>query len=517
MYLSQTSESLGDYLEAYEPYWQDLSDNAEELFEYEDRTLFSTWNLSLDRVRARDPDAAELMHFLAYFGAQRINFELFQPAALAQTFPWLSMLTENKRRFQRAMALLQEYSLVEASANGYSLHNCVHDWTLQTLNREPSEGHFWMAVHCIASRVQHHLHRTAWKVNRSLVEHAVRLEHNRFSNFLEAKNLDDWRLSNLHSLGILFLRQDDYSRAETLYKKVLIQKEKNLGRDNLSVLQVVTGLADLYCYQGKYECAEQMYQRVLIGREKALGPSHNLVLKTCASLGTVSCAQGRTEDAERFLSRVLEGQKSLPPDDILSTYTIYGLGLVYMHQGDMAKAEIYSQTALTGFETAFGRDSQRTLATVQNLGELYLIQERIAEAEKMYERVLTDGRGVLGPNNVLILNAAFGLAKVYTWQNRSEQLWPEAIMGFKSGTRDLSRLRAIYELGRLYHDQNMVAKVEQIYQQLLEGYQKKFGSDHRCTKSTAFYLATLYRNEGKTPEAELIESNYDWSDLSLTE
>jgi hypothetical protein len=80
VYLSQTSESLGEYLDAYERYWQDLSDNAEELLEYEDRTLFSTLNLSLDRVRARDPHAAELMRFLAYFGANRIEFELFQPA-----------------------------------------------------------------------------------------------------------------------------------------------------------------------------------------------------------------------------------------------------------------------------------------------------------------------------------------------------------------------------------------------------------------------------------------------------
>lgn len=50
MYLRQTNESAHDYLEAYETHWQELSDNAEELLEYEDRTLFSTWNLSLAHV-----------------------------------------------------------------------------------------------------------------------------------------------------------------------------------------------------------------------------------------------------------------------------------------------------------------------------------------------------------------------------------------------------------------------------------------------------------------------------------
>jgi hypothetical protein len=51
----------------YERSWQDLSEDAEELVEYENRTLFSTWNLSLTQVHTQDANAVELLRLLAYF------------------------------------------------------------------------------------------------------------------------------------------------------------------------------------------------------------------------------------------------------------------------------------------------------------------------------------------------------------------------------------------------------------------------------------------------------------------
>ena len=78
-YLGQTVESVDEYLHSYEEYWDELDETVEELIEYEDRTLFSTWNLSLTRVRAQYPEVAELLRLLAYFGREGINFNLLAP------------------------------------------------------------------------------------------------------------------------------------------------------------------------------------------------------------------------------------------------------------------------------------------------------------------------------------------------------------------------------------------------------------------------------------------------------
>jgi hypothetical protein len=189
MYLSQTTGSVGEYLEAYEECWQELCEDAEELLEYEDRTLFSTWNLSLTQVQAQDAEAAELLRLLAYFGAENIKYELFRDADVSD-LPWLAVLTSNKRRFERAMARLCDYSLVENRMGSYSLHACVHDWTLQALNQKINKQYYLLAINCVASRVRLENEWDYWLANHALVHHAIRFEHNRLSNSIDGEALD---------------------------------------------------------------------------------------------------------------------------------------------------------------------------------------------------------------------------------------------------------------------------------------------------------------------------------------
>ncbi|KAL9626500.1 MAG: hypothetical protein Q9204_007251, partial [Flavoplaca sp. TL-2023a] len=66
-YISQTADSFGEYLHMYEQSWEELAKNSDGLMEY-DRTLYSTWNLSLKQVAAQDPEAAELFRLMGYLG-----------------------------------------------------------------------------------------------------------------------------------------------------------------------------------------------------------------------------------------------------------------------------------------------------------------------------------------------------------------------------------------------------------------------------------------------------------------
>jgi hypothetical protein len=113
---------VDEYLHIYEEYWHELDDTAEELVEYGDRTLFSTWNLSLAHVRAQHPDVAELLSLLAYFGNEGIDYHLLE-AGKEANLEWLSPLTINQRQFNHAMARLHDYSLVEMAEGSYYMHS----------------------------------------------------------------------------------------------------------------------------------------------------------------------------------------------------------------------------------------------------------------------------------------------------------------------------------------------------------------------------------------------------------
>ena len=111
-YLNQTACSLGDYLDLYNGSWNDLGQYSDGLLDYEDRTLYSTWNLSLQQVRSQDPEAAELLRLMAYLDNQDVWYELFQAGTKDLGLWWLDVV-KNKIRFDRAMSKLHDYSLVE--------------------------------------------------------------------------------------------------------------------------------------------------------------------------------------------------------------------------------------------------------------------------------------------------------------------------------------------------------------------------------------------------------------------
>ncbi|KAI4166439.1 MAG: hypothetical protein LQ343_008052 [Gyalolechia ehrenbergii] len=94
-YISQTADSFSDYLEMYDQSWKELAENSDGLIEYDDRTLYSTWNLSLKQVAAQDPEAAELVRLMGYLGNADLWFELFQKGA--ESAPdWFCNITKSK-------------------------------------------------------------------------------------------------------------------------------------------------------------------------------------------------------------------------------------------------------------------------------------------------------------------------------------------------------------------------------------------------------------------------------------
>src|SRR5271155_3273218 len=117
-YLSQTADSFGDYLRLYNTSWDDLDEHSHRLFDYENRTLYSTWNISLTQVRDQDAAAAELLRLMAYLDNQDLWYELFHAGSADQPL-WWSEVLKSRARFNRAMSTLHSYSLVEVRAGSY--------------------------------------------------------------------------------------------------------------------------------------------------------------------------------------------------------------------------------------------------------------------------------------------------------------------------------------------------------------------------------------------------------------
>jgi hypothetical protein len=111
-YLDQVAVSLSDYLRLYKQSWAQLHESSPELDSYEDRILYSTWQISFNHVKQQNNLSAMLLCFWAYFDSQDLWLELLQRSN-SNDPDWVRELTKDELSFYGAMRVLTNHGLVE--------------------------------------------------------------------------------------------------------------------------------------------------------------------------------------------------------------------------------------------------------------------------------------------------------------------------------------------------------------------------------------------------------------------
>jgi tetratricopeptide (TPR) repeat protein len=394
-YLYQVSTSFADYIGLYNAPWLRLQQQTPELLSYEDRALYSTWDISLDHVKKQSLPAFKLLQLWAYFDNQDVWFELLRECQ--QDGPeWFSQLMEDQLSFDKAVRVLCEHALVEADFTlhderveslGYSMHSCVHSWTKHVVNKVWDSNMARLTLCCVGLHVPDNNRPQYWGVEQRLVGHANQCQEY-LSRRLAGQDDDVVMLNAIYRLGDLYVDQGKLDEAEEMYLRALAGSEKALGRDHTLTLSTVNNLGNLYADQGKNE-AEEMYLRALAGSKKALGRDHTVTLCIVNNLGLLYVDQGKLDEAEEMYRWALAGkEKALGRDHMLTLNTVNNLGNLYLDQGKLDEAEEMYLRALAGSEKGLGRDHPSTLDTVNNLGVLYANQGKLDEAEEMYQWAL---------------------------------------------------------------------------------------------------------------------------------
>ncbi|KAF4486533.1 Nephrocystin-3 [Colletotrichum fructicola Nara gc5] len=509
-YLDQVATSCREYLEMYEKAWLHLQEESPGLTEY-DHTLYTTWDISLRHIRLQNQNAADLLRLWAYFDNHDVWYELLR-AGESEKPLWLHKMIEDRLNFDKVLRVLCDHGLVEpnvavsepgSESQGYSMHGCVHAWTIHMLNTERSQALAWTAIRCVASRIPNREQDKYWIVQRRLLQHADRCVK-RFDTGIDLED-NAWIFYNL---GLLYSDQGRLKEAEAMYERALQGYEKAWGPDHTSTLDSVHCLGLLYKDQGRLKEAEAMYERALQGYEKALGPEHTSTLDTVNNLGILYKDQGRLKEAEAMYDRALQGyEKAWGPDHTSTLDTVNNLGVLYKDQGRLKEAEAMYDRALQGKEKAWGPDHTSTLDTVNNLGILYKDQGRLKEAEAMYDRALQGKEKALGPDHTSTLDTIHSLGILYKDQGRlkeAEAMYERALQGYEKalGPDHTSTLMTVNNLGILYKNQGRLKEAEAMYNQALQGYEKALGPDHISTLSTVNNLGSLYSDQGRLKEAE---------------
>jgi tetratricopeptide (TPR) repeat protein len=313
-YIGQTAVSIAQYLEYYDSMWQDLMKQQDEdpLQEYAQRSVLTTWKISYEQVKSQSEEASNLLQLWSFLYAGDLWYELIACAKElgAEIFVpgWLTVLAQNRLKFDRALSLLIKYSLVEGKAEtaSYAMHSVLHSWCRYLGESEAERESFWeLAVYIVEGMVPSKSTEEYWVLQRRLLPHGqMILDGMKSKTRVETDVNKLWAYGNLAGM---FADHDRYMEAEAMYERALAGYEKALGPEHMSTLSTVNNLGGLYADQGRLAEAEAMYKRALAGCEKALGPEHMSTLSTVNNLGGLYADQGRLAEAEEMYKRALAG------------------------------------------------------------------------------------------------------------------------------------------------------------------------------------------------------------------
>ncbi|KAN0084763.1 HET domain containing protein [Elaphomyces granulatus] len=531
-YLDQTAISFSDYLRLYKESWTRLLETSPELSSYEDRTLYSTWQLSFDHVKQRNELSAKLLRLWAYFDNQDIWLELLQHAD-SEDPEWIRELTKDELSFNEAVRVLSNHGLVEVDmssqerieSRGYSIHGCVHSWTVYVLNQKWDYDLVKLALKFVGSHVPTEECAKWWLTQRRLLQHAARCSHAVLNCMVTGDGME-WEL---HMLGVLYANQGKLDEAEKMYQRALqgyVQGyEEAWGPDYILTMDTVNNLGNLYAVQDKLDEAEKMYQRALQGYEEACGPDHILTMDTVNNLGLLYKSQGKLDEAEKMYQRALQGrEKAWGPDHTSTLGSVNNLGLLYADQDKLDEAEKMYQRALQGYEKAWGPYHTSTLDTVNNLGLLYADQGKLDEAEKMYQRALQGYEEAWGSDHILTMDTVNSLGVLYADQGKldeAEKMYQRALQGYRKAlglenvTRYRPALNTMWSLGHLFAAQGHLDKAKEMYSRACAGFQALQGLSNDVCQQLDLIIASLDPTQAGTCDNGGTRAGVDAVDIAF--
>ncbi|KAK5238550.1 hypothetical protein LTR47_000293 [Exophiala xenobiotica] len=499
-YLHRSLFTFERYLREYEDRFEIDPKRPFQLQEYQDRTLYTTWDISYSQLQKEDPIAAKLLKLLAYFDNQSLWYELFSAGFNHDSPEWLREVIADDLSFASVMGRLTEYCFIEVqvATKSWSMHNCIHDWTLAMLNKDLDGRQFWYAFNCVAASIKGEDWESFGRlIYNRLATHATRLVQVGFQGGTPGNHIPPNRLEDAQSVAYLLSLQIRHEPAEQIYQHVLAGTEQELGPTHIQTLQTFNNVGILYMDEGKLEQAEEYCLRALTGYEQELGPAHKSTLDTVNNVGVLYSDQGKLEQAEKYYLRALAGrQQALGPTHPSTLDTVNNLGLLYTDQCNLVQAEKYYLRALTGCEQELGLTHPSTLDTVHNLGLLYKDQGNLVQAEEYYLRALVGKEQALGLTHPSTLDTVNNLGVLYNDQGKlaqEEGMYRRALAGYEKNflSKTIPALNTIYNLGLLFRDQGKAEEARAMFHRALSGRHEVFGPDHPRTLEVAKELEKL--------------------------
>jgi tetratricopeptide (TPR) repeat protein len=250
------------------------------------QTITRLWDITIDAIRGRDPDAIRLLQILACYAPDNI------PRAILGG-------QDDTGQTDDQLALLASYSMITLTGDTASIHRLV--WAVtRAMPPAPRPDTADTALEWLDAAIPpdpgHNV--TGWPLLRALIPHADAIT-GRYPD-----GQQPLQLGRVHNEFALFYQsQGDYRRALVLRESALRIYQAHLEPDHPDVATALGNLAVTYSDLGRAGDALPLEQRALQITEAALGPDHPDVAIRLGNLAVTYKDLGRAGDALPLFER----------------------------------------------------------------------------------------------------------------------------------------------------------------------------------------------------------------------
>jgi len=336
---------------------------------------------------------------------------------------------------------------------------------------------------------------------RPLLEDAVDMHR-------AARGADDLTtLETMHDLANLYRIQGSGHDAEGLFEEVIDRFKRIKGENDASTLAAASDLASHYMQQNRSDEAEVLYRETFEKQRRHLGEAHRGTLDTLNDLACLFVKQGHFAEARVLFEQTLErGQESfdnIHPDTLA---TLQNLAVVFQTAGRYDDAEKFYNQVIERQERVLGEDHPNTLTTINNLATLCCRLGRLDEGAALLHRSLEGRRAKLGDDHRDTLATQQNLAAIYKAQRRYKEA--EALLEGSldvylrtCGEDDPATLAAMNNLADLLVLRGRLDEACALFEQALAGRRSVLGDGQIDTLTTMCNLAAVYARQGRYAEA----------------
>ncbi|KAF2194001.1 HET-domain-containing protein, partial [Zopfia rhizophila CBS 207.26] len=378
-YINENRITLADYLYLLADQEEGVIDLLSEEFADDGRyhnvknPVATTWLISFEQIRHRDPLAADYLSFMACIDPKDIPQSILPAGA-------------SRKKEMDAIGTLSAYSFVgrRSADQCLDLHRLVH---LATRNWLRTEGKLTKWAAKAVARLNEvfpdadHKNRNIW---RAYLHHARYVFE---SCVFKVEAVDNGAL--LWKFGMCVHSDGRYSEAEKTFSQVVGIRKRVLGAEHPDTLTSIGRVAWTLSNQGRWKEAEELEVQVMETRKRVLGSEHPDTLTSMANLASTYRNQGRWKEAEELEVQVMETRKRVLGSEHPSTLSsMANLASTYSNQGRWKDAEELQAKVLQICSRVLGSEHPDKLRSMANLASTYSNQGRWKEAEELEVQVM---------------------------------------------------------------------------------------------------------------------------------